>query len=176
MKTKYNSTLSAAEARRHEGAQNNSIRHQRSALMLRGFLLASVFVLSVSSVKAQCAKGWSVLGKWGLKQGTIVNSMDLYQSGNRVYGKASFQGMIQRPTKGGLFSSGKFGEWGTIDGRVEGTVTGDNFYIKIVWTNNTTGVYNGKIGPQGQLAGTGYEIRSPSTKVNWSSDKNMVCR
>jgi hypothetical protein len=176
MKTKYNSTQSVAKAKSHSGTQNNSIRRKRSALTLRGFFLAFVFALSVSSVKAQCAKGWSVLGKWGLKQGTIVNAMDLYQSGDRVYGKASFQGIIQRPTKGVLGIGGKYGESGTIDGSVEGTVTGDNFSIKIVWTNKTTGVYNGKFGPQGQLSGTGYEIRSPSKKVNWVSDRNMTCR
>jgi hypothetical protein len=173
MKTKYNSTLSTVEGKGGDQTRSNSIRRKRSALTLRGFFLVSVFALSVSSVKAQCAKGWSVLGKWGLRQGTIVNAMDLYQSGDRVYGKASFRGIIQRKSKA-LF--GKFGEEGTIDGSVEGTVTGDNFYIKIVWTNNTTGVYNGKFGPQGQLSGTGYEIRSPSKKVNWVSDKNMVCR
>ena len=175
MKTKYHSTLSAVETRSHDGTQNNSIRRKRSAGTLRRFFLASVFVLSISSAKAQCPQGWDVMGKWTLIQGSTRNAMELYQTGTRVYGKASFQGMTERPTKNVLGIVTKFGANGTINGSVEGTVTGDNFYIKIAWTNNTTGVYNGKFSPQGQLTGTGYEIRSPSKTVNWFSDKEMKC-
>jgi hypothetical protein len=175
MKTKYNSTPSATDARSHDGTPNNSIRRKRSPLALRGFFLASILALSVSSVKAQCTGVWDVGGEWGLKQGSIRNAMSLYQNGTAVSGKASFE--TNQPGSDGFLGivGKKYGGTGTVNGSVAGTVTGDNFYIKIVWDNQTTGVYNGKIGPQGQLTGSGYEIRSPSKKVPWFSDRPMKC-
>jgi hypothetical protein len=177
MQTKYNSTLSTVEGKGGDHTQNNSIRRKRSALTLGGFFLAFVFALSVSSVKAQCPQGWwDVRGKWTLIQGPTRIAMGLAQSGTVLTGKASFP-INQKGSDGFLGIIGKkYGATGSVLGSVEGTVNGDDFYVKIVWDNQTTGVYNGKIGPQGQLGGTGYEIRSPSKKVSWSSNRNMVCR
>jgi hypothetical protein len=63
----------------------------------------------------------------------------------------------------------------TIDGKVEGTMNGKRFAVKIFWNNGTVGVYDGTVGLSGRLEGTGYKQGSSSVKVNWHSVTTMKC-
>lgn len=63
----------------------------------------------------------------------------------------------------------------SVSGSVTGQVSGNDVELVISWSNGLTGVYNGRIDPQGMITGTGYEKNSPSKKVSWSSDKAMTC-
>ena len=137
---------------------NNTIRCRWFALGLGGFLFVSVFALSPSPMQAGWCPDWDVGHKWAFNQGSIRVYLDLHQNGTVITGTAGHQ-------------PGGYIVYGTVDG----TVKGDHFAIHIYWKNNTTGVYNGTIRPTGRIEGTGYEIRSPSVKVNWYSETTMGC-
>ena len=63
-----------------------------------------------------------------------------------------------------------------MQGYVIANVNGNNLRVEISWDNGLTGIYEGKIGADGKVAGTGYERGSPSAKVSWFSDRPMICR
>ena len=63
-----------------------------------------------------------------------------------------------------------------VTGDVQGTVLGDDVQLKIVWRNGLVGIYNGKIGADETISGTGYEVGNPKKKVSWVSTRAMVCR
>lgn len=105
--------------------------------------------------------------------------MNLHQNGTVVTGTAT---LPLPPKKGDKIlpfnvGGGSFGstELRQISGEVDGSVKGNRFAVIIHWSNNTTGVYNGTIGPSGRIEGTGYNQASPSVKVNWYSETHMVC-
>src|SRR6185437_1625005 len=47
--------------------------------------------------------------------------------------------------------------------------------ITIYWTNQTTGVYTGKINAQGRITGTTYDAQHPQTIAAWHSDRTLKC-
>jgi hypothetical protein len=163
MKTKYHSTLSAAEAKGGDQTLNNPIRPRWFALALGGFLFTSIFALSAPPVEAQCQQ-WDVGHAWRFKQGPTNVDLDLDQNGTVITGKANHKIYVK-----------EFEGLANVRGTVDGTVKGDSFAVHIYWTNNTVGVYNGTIGPSGKIEGTGYEQGSPSIKVNWYSLGVMKC-
>jgi hypothetical protein len=173
MKTKYHSNLSVADAQNRDRilSSTGAIRGRWLGVALGGFLFTSIFALSAPPVEAQC-KQWNVGGEWRFKQGTLPVKMNLRRKGIVITGTASFTGAIKKG-EGGL--GGSFGETGLIHGTVDGTLEGDSFAVKIEWDNNTTGVYEGTIGPSGKIEGKGWERRSPRTKVRWYSETRMVC-
>jgi hypothetical protein len=127
-------------------------------------LFASILALSPSSAEAQCPQGWDISGGWGLKQSNqaVPNALVLghaFTGKDEVNGSASYRN-----------DRGKF-----IEGAVKGTVAGNNVHLEISWDNALTGIYDGKVGPRGNIEGTGYEKRSPSVKVSWFSDRAMLC-
>ena len=97
--------------------------------------------------------------------------MNLQQKGTVVTGTATHD--IEKTSSGNF--GGSFAGASTVSGTVDGTVEGDSFAVKIEWDNNTTGVYEGTIGPSGKIEGKGWERRSPRTKVRWYSETRMVC-
>jgi hypothetical protein len=166
MKTKHQ-PMSAAAAKGGNHVRNNTIHRKWFALALGGLLFTSIFALSAPPVEAQCQQ-WDVGHKWRFKQGSTPVDLDLHQNGTVVTGKAVH---IADENKVG----GGFGALGWVHGDVDGTVKGDHFAVIIHWGNNTTGVYNGTIGPSGRIEGTGYNQASPSVKVNWHSETHMEC-
>ncbi len=171
MKTKHDSILFAADAKSCDQHQSDSIRSKWFALALGGFLFTSIFALSAPPVKAQC-KQWSVGHAWRFKQGPTPVEMNLQQNGTVVTGTATHNVPKTETYNFGLIPH-KYGV--NVSGTVDGTVEGDQFAVKIEWSNNTTGVYEGTIGPSGKIEGKGWEIRSPRTKVRWYSETRMVC-
>ena len=68
-----------------------------------------------------------------------------------------------------------FAENGSETGELDGTLDGDRFNIQIFWSNDSTGVYNGKVLPSGRLDGEGYEKSSPNIRVPWHSEGVLKC-
>ena len=153
-----------------EPARNSFIRRRSFAPALGGFLFAATFALSAAPAKAQCAQ-WQVGHGWRFKQGPTVVHMSLRQNGMAVRGKANF--VLVESSAAGFF--GRMHSSDTITGDVDGSVNGNQFGAVIHWNNNTTGVYEGTIDPDGWIEGKGWERRSPRTKVNWHSETRMVC-
>ncbi len=145
----------------------------RSAAAKACILFAAVSALWPSSVQAQCPQGWDVSNRWRIKQGPTDVDLNLRQNGTPITGTASYYGMTKR-AKGGLFAAP--GEEGTIKGTVEGTIVGDQLQLHVHWSNNnTTGVYDGTIRPNGAIGGTVYDKAKPAKKETWSSDRAIPC-
>ncbi len=163
MKTKYSTTLSAADAKSGDPAQNRSIRRQWSVLGLGGLLFTVLFALSPSPVKAECAQ-WDVSGDWRMKQNNgFTVRLSLSQDGKNITGTAThFQG-------------------GTHSARaLSGNIEGEDFYVTIYWKSASggpgpSGVYRGKVGSSGRLDGTTYDAAHPGSKATWFSSRAMTC-
>lgn len=142
--------------------------------MVIGGLWSTLFLaLLPPSVEARCPQGWDVGSEWTFQQdGPLIVSVKLRQDGVAVSGTATFTGTTKKE-EGGLF--GSFGEKGLIHGTVDGTVQGDQFDVKIYWSNKTVGIYEGTIRPSGRIEGKGWEQSSRGTKVKWHSTGVMNC-
>jgi hypothetical protein len=169
MKTKHHLILSAPVIQSGGQTQNASIRRRWFALALGGWLFTSVCALSPSASEAQCPQGWDVTGTWGLKQSNQAAPNSLFLKG----GWTSEGGVLKSRIRGrASYPSGR----GKMEGYVIAYVTGNNLHVEISWDNGLTGIYDGKIGEGGRIAGTCYERGSPSTKYSWYSDRAMICR
>ncbi len=166
MKTKHHSILSPPVIQSGDKAL---IRRRWFALALGGFLFTSIFAFSAPPVEAQCSQ-WNVGHGWRFKQGSTNVDLELDQNGTVITGKANHR-IDVTPKDGGPGIEGKANVRGTVDG----TMKDDHFDVIIHWNNNTTGVYNGTIGPSGRIEGTGYNQATPSIKVNWYSETHMEC-
>jgi hypothetical protein len=63
-------------------------------------------------------------------------------------------------------------------GEVDGTIDGDRFHAKIFWRYGETGVYDGKVSPQGRIEGKAYIKQDPNNaarKCTWYSNERMEC-
>lgn len=133
-------------------------------------LASSAFFLLSPSVQAQAhCQRWDVSGQWGFKQSNqaALNQLDLRQKNQVLTGTASY-------------ASGKGSVKGSIQGFLWPSYSGSpptpaEIKMTIYWENGWVGVYEGKISPEGRIEGTGYERRSPQTKVSWFSNRLMRC-
>ena len=126
-------------------------------------LLVAVIVFLSSPAEGQCPQGWNVSGGWRFTQSNqkVPNSLRLtVDGGGNINGSARYQ-------TGGRDTS--------VSGSVTGRLSGNDIELVISWSNGSTGIYNGKIDTQGKITGTGYEKKSPSKKVSWSSETAMHC-
>lgn len=63
-----------------------------------------------------------------------------------------------------------------VGGSVDGTLNGDTLDFTIYWTNQTTGVYTGRINSQGRVTGSTYDAQHPQTIANWHSGRTLKCQ
>jgi hypothetical protein len=157
--------------------RNCMIRRKRIAEGLGGcLLLFSVFAPLSSPVKGQCPQGWNVGTSWGLKQSNQEEPNHMILGVEFRERRISTEGFYHYYRFSGTASYGRdvSGQTSTT-GTVKGNVSGNDINLEISWSNGLTGIYNGKIGPRGRIAGTGYEKRTPSKKVSWFSDTAMIC-
>jgi hypothetical protein len=99
--------------------------------------------------------------------GTVVTA-DLQQTDTGIQGSAHYT--VDHDD--GLFQGHNY--YG-VGGSVDGTLNGDSLDITIYWTNQTTGVYTGRINPQGRITGSTYDALHPQTMANWHSDRTLKC-
>lgn len=129
-----------------------AIRSMPRSVMLAGLLFAAVFLLWPSFVKAVCPQ-WDVSGKWNIEQENPPAhvELDLTQDGTSVTGTAKLNG---------------------ADGKVKGTVVGDEFGVEIQIAN-AKHVFRGSIGPA-RIAGVS-SLSGASEPTVWYSTSAMKC-
>lgn len=129
--------------------------------LILGALLASVHVLMPITAQAQC--NWNATGRryiYQVRQDHVL-VITLVQEGTAVAGTASLR-VIQVKDR-------------TIQGRVTGTIEGDNFSMEIAWPDNLTGVYNARIMPNGKMNGGTYDKRKPNSQQAWRTEEPLTC-
>lgn len=62
-----------------------------------------------------------------------------------------------------------------VHGSVDGTVVGNEVELVAYWNNGTTGVYSGKVGPQGRVEGNTYDRQHPQVIARWYSQTPVTC-
>ena len=142
-----------------------NIFNMQRASVICGLLFAAAFALLPASAGAQCTN-WDAGGKWWIIQpGLALDgiTLRLEQKGRVLTGTAHT--IVSDGKKGGKYQ----------DGTVDGTIDGDRFNVQIFWSNNDTGVYDGKVLPSGRLDGEGYEKRSSNIRVPWHSYGVLKC-
>jgi hypothetical protein len=163
VKTKYQSILPASGAKTSSQAIKSirPIRRVRPAVGLNALLLVILFL--ASPVKGQCPKGWAIYYLDFMQDNQAQrNELSLSFNGGRFTGTAMYM-TANRSSQ--------------VEGKVAGWASADKIHFEISWSNGLTGVYDATIRPRGQITGgMGYEKRSPSKKVRWSTTRLMECR
>lgn len=122
----------------------------------------------VAADEPACAQ-WRVDGQWSAIQSNGPPPIfTLTQNGTVLLGKASYAVW----TEGGLLEAD---DLTIVFGSVDGTIKGDDFNVTVYWNNGTTGVYTGKVGPQGRIEGSAYDKLHPQTTAIWHSDGTALC-
>lgn len=140
-------------------------------------LCAALALASAPSVARACER-WDVGGPFTIHQSnTLTVTGDFVQKGGSLSGTARFVS----PT---------LGDGGTeLDGKIKGSVTGSTIVFDVVWYGsyvtcddecygsdyNGAGVYEGQIGPGGEVSGLNWEQARPATKVTWRMAGNAKC-
>jgi hypothetical protein len=134
------------------------------------WLLAGAFLALAlpGAALAACAR-WDVNGPLDLVQtnGSVVNAT-LHQTSTGIQGDARYE--VKRDD--GAFNGYNYYD---VGGSLDGTLDGDSFDVTIYWTNQTTGVYTGRISPQGRITGSTYDAQHPQTIANWYSGRTLTC-
>ena len=132
------------------------------ALSVSGLMVVALTSLSLplaARAQAPCAQ-WSPrsLREIVQGQGTHVNTNLHRGNGTAIEGTASYT--VIRNQGGERVGSG-------VDGRVQGTLDGNHFKIDITWSDGTTGVYEGRIRPDGSIVGTTFDRAHSGASVQW---------
>ena len=138
-------------------------------VLLASTLACAVLALALpTGARAACAQ-WDVGGELDMVQtnGSIVRAQ-MHRTDTGVQGDARYA--VKRDD--GAFNGYNFYD---VGGSLDGTIDGDALDITIYWTNQTTGVYTGKINAQGRITGTTYDAQHPQTIAAWHSDRTLKC-
>jgi hypothetical protein len=169
---------SSGECRIRELPQRQSgghhmIRIGGVSIALLGWIVFSVAfaMLLPSAAQAACSK-WNVSGvAWTVSQTNGISAhFTLQQTGTDLQGSA--QWFYQKEDGGiGVNTS----HLASVNGSVDGTINGDFFEVTVYWDNDTTGVYTGKIGPQGRMTGTTADKMNPHSVASFHNDQTFKC-
>lgn len=111
----------------------------------------------------QCPR-WNLAGVSKMTQsGTLVwVSLKLAQSGSTFSGDAKYT-----PPRGVQKQY--------IEGRVQGSVSGNEVDFTAAWADNTTGLYHGSIDPTGRVTGYTYQKENHGLSADWSMVDRATC-
>lgn len=126
--------------------------------LILGCLSPALLLLMPIHSQAQCT--WNATGRryvYQVRQENVI-VMTLVQEGGVVAGTATL----------------KVGDR-NLQGRVTGSIDGDNFSVEIAWPDNLTGVYNGRIMPTGKMNGGTYDKRKPNSQQAWRTEEPLKC-
>jgi hypothetical protein len=133
-------------------------------------LSAFLVLLLPSAAQAACSR-WDISGKWTAVQSNDTKpSFTLQQTDTQIQGSAHWGYTVSYNT-----FPAKGDDYVESNASVDGTINGDSVEFTAYWSNDTIGVYSGKIGPQGRIEGTTYDRRHPQTNANWYSDRTVRC-
>ena len=130
------------------------------SIALLGWIVFSVcFAMPrPSAAGAPCAK-WDMGGEWTFVQSNNTSPV-----------------FTLRHTNTGLQGNAHYGNgWDAVSASVDGTIEGDSFTVTAYWNNETTGVYEGTINPQGRITGRTHDAQHPNVMANWYSDRTARC-
>lgn len=135
----------------------------RTRLFLLLMLVACFALLSVPAA-AQCDKGWNASGILPIRQrGQFFHiELTMEQKGKVITGTADHIA----DNDGGVRQ---------VEGKVDGTLEGDNFSIQIFWPEDLTGVYNAKILPSGRLDGETFDKNNSRIRQPFHSEGLLRC-
>lgn len=114
---------------------------------------------------APCAQ-WAVPDRWRIRQsGDLVFSLSTPGGGGDFHGTAEYVDTERSELKS------------FIGGDVAGSIDGDRFTMDIYWkgSDNADGVYEGRIQPDGRLAGTTYDRAHSNNRGTWYASQPLVC-
>jgi len=124
-----------------------------------GLSISVCFVMLLPSAAQAACSLWDMSGEWTFVQSNNTSPVFTLQNTNTgLQGKAHYLA---------------FG--GFVNGSVDGTLKGDSFTVTAYWNNETTGVYEGTINPQGRVTGRTHDAQHPNVIANWYSDRNARC-
>lgn len=120
-----------------------------------------------SSEVAEC-KQWDLNGQWTFIQtdGTSPK-FELRMTATGLQGEASYSYLCGLPSC--LYTAS------IVRASVDGKVDGNSFDVNAYWDNGTTGVYSGRIGPQGRLEGSTRDLQHPQVMLSWYSARTAKC-
>ena len=119
---------------------------------------------AVTTASSQCSH-WDMSGEWTFVQTNGTSPQFTFrQTETGLQGSAVY-----------YYEYNDSGYYFPVRGSVDGTLKGDSFEVTAYWDNGTTGVYTGKIGPQGRIEGTAYDKLHPQTRADWYSDHTARC-
>jgi hypothetical protein len=134
-------------------------------------MLLCAFAISASPHVNACEK-WDVSGQWAAVQSNDTNAnLSLQQSGKSLQGTGVYYYV---PSSSCIaFCEGE--DPVQVNASVDGTLDGDAIAFTAYWSNDTIGVYTGKIGPQGRIEGISYDRQHPKTIASWYSSRTATC-
>jgi hypothetical protein len=137
-------------------------------------VFATMF-FSVTNTYAQC-RNWRVTDPIDFLQSNDIGvTLALRQSGNDLSGNAR-QTFVPDKGPGILGDLGMIGsDPKSINGQVDGIMSGPLLSLKIFWDNATVGLYKLEIDDHGQISGTTYDFLKPSSQAAITGYTRVAC-
>jgi hypothetical protein len=122
-------------------------------------------------IEPDCSQ-WDVRGQWEFVQTNGTSPVfTLQQTETGLLGSAKYG--FYKPVLCNVIDCND--DYYAVHASVDGTAKGSSFDIVAYWDNGTTGVYTGKIGPQGRIEGSTYDRQNPRTMASWYSNRTAEC-
>lgn len=142
----------------------------RNPLPVCAIVCVSVAMLLSSAARAACSR-WDISGGWvAIQSNATKPSFTLQQTGTEIQGSGHWAYVTTYNT-----FPARGDDYVEANASVDGKINGDTVEFTAYWSNDTVGVYSGKIGPQGRIEGTTYDRSHPETKANWYSGRTLGC-
>jgi len=148
------------------------IRISTISSSLSGWIVIGVcFAIFLPSAAHAACSQWDISGEWVAVQSNDTKPIfTLQQTGTEIQGSGHWGNFITYNT-----FPARGDDYVEADGSVDGTINGDTVEFTAYWSDNTIGVYSGKIGPQGRIQGTTYDKQHPQSMASWYSDRTFKC-
>jgi uncharacterized protein YkwD len=142
------------------------------AVSLGRMVSISFAMLLPSAAQAACSQ-WDLPGSWiAMQSNGSQPTFTLQQTDTLLQGSARYT--YVHKDKCVLVQCGD--DYYTVQGSVDGTITGDSLDVTVYWEDGGVGGYTGKIGPTGRMTGTTVDKNNPGNVATWYSDEPFKCR
>ena len=123
------------------------IRIGSVSIALLGLSINVCFAMLLPSAAQAVCSQWDMSGEWLFVQTNVTYpSFTLQQTGTELQGSARYRYYDEDRSR-----------FVDVSASVDGAINGDSFEVTAYWNNGTTGLYTGKIGPQGRIQGSTYD-------------------
>jgi hypothetical protein len=112
-----------------------------------------IFLTGIFTATQTLAAEFDVRGTWDAHQSNgFVANFNIQQKGTAIRGNASHSD-------------------GSVRGKGEGSVRGNQFLYSVEWNNGTIGEYNGTFNSIGRITGVTFDVNHPESQATWTSSK-----